>query len=497
MKPQSTYSPISLRYVAALRGNKPKRTGKDFTYAEAACDNPEKLVCLAASNPEGRFYGFVVTDAARRSAEMMASRRGVFNIVFLVGSPSEMLARIANGSSLPPMLDYLCCDETVSPLSAPERTALYDLAQKRLNPGGLFTTSYRPYQAEDGALAFLVRELAPEMNADQKQEFLSEIKRLGTTYLAGHKDVAARLDESIVRGTPESFFALYEKAPATSMTFDTMVAMGSRGMAYAGDAALVSNYVELAVPAEAQALVVGCRNHILYEPIKDLALDRAVRSDIWVKPPFDRSTAPAELFGGFAYGVTLPREQIPASFAAQGKTIDLSGQLYVKLIDLMSTMPIGIGDFLSHASGRDEDPAKIIEALQILVACGIASPMRGQLTIVNNASVAQPRLVGNFNRYLDQTDVTDQEVWFSSQVMGCGVILPARDALVMQALNRAGLSNSVSALMPELRRIAPTGAAMSIMQTDQPTAELAQSLVRDVIGKSLPQWYAYALLEAA
>jgi hypothetical protein len=67
----------------------------------------------------------------------------------------------------------------------------------------------------------------------------------------------------------------------------------------------------------------------------------------------------------------------------------------------------------------------------------------------------------------------------------------------MQALNRAGLSNSVSALMPELRRIAHTPTGMKIMQADEPTPEMAQSLVRDVVGKSLPQWYAYALLGAA
>jgi hypothetical protein len=67
----------------------------------------------------------------------------------------------------------------------------------------------------------------------------------------------------------------------------------------------------------------------------------------------------------------------------------------------------------------------------------------------------------------------------------------------MQALNRAGLSNSVSALMPELRRIANTPTALSIMQTDEPTPELARALVQDVVGKSLPQWYAYALLGAA
>ena len=40
MKPHSTFSPVSLRYIAALRGNKPKPTGTQFAYADARCTAP-------------------------------------------------------------------------------------------------------------------------------------------------------------------------------------------------------------------------------------------------------------------------------------------------------------------------------------------------------------------------------------------------------------------------------------------------------------------------
>jgi hypothetical protein len=109
----------------------------------------------------------------------------------------------------------------------------------------------------------------------------------------------------------------------------------------------------------------------------------------------------------------------------------------------------------------------------------------------------RPRLVGSFNRYLDKTNLSEKDVWFASQVMGCGVTLPASEAFVMQALNRGGLNNSVAALMPEIRRIANTPVAMSVLKLENATAEEAHAFILDVVGKSLPQWYAYALLEAA
>ena len=492
MKPTSLFSPVMLRYVAALRGHKPKKTGTEFSYGEMNCQDTENLICLAASNPEGRFYGFVAHEQARQSGEAQAAQRGIFNTVFVVGSATQIAERVRSGSTIPPMLDYLCCDESATALSDADRASLYELADKRLNPGGLFVSRYRAYDNEEGALRFLTRELAPEMNDEQKKEFLTELKRLGSRLLSRRADLASRLNDAIVKAAPDAFFASLGEGAAPSRAFDTLVAMGSRGLAYAGDANLTSNYVELVVPVEAQPLVVGCRNHVLYEPIKDLALDRTVRNDIWVRSPFDMSAEPAQLFGGFAYGITMPRNSVPPAIAAQGKAIDLSSPLYTKLIDLMTLLPLGIGDFLSHDSGKGEDPSQIMEALQVLVACGIAAPMRGKLAPTRTGNMTQPRFVGSFNRFVDKTAVGGGDVLLASPIMGCGVAVSAREALVMQALNRAGLSNSVSALLPELRRLAGTAAAQG-----EATSDEAVKMVRDVVDQALPQWYAYGLLEAA
>jgi hypothetical protein len=491
------FSPISLRYIAALRGNKPKKTGVAFCYAEAACTAPEDLICLAASNPEGRFYGFMADDNACRKAEEIRIQRSTANVVFLTGMPSILRAHLADNKNFLPKFDYLCCDESLTPLPAVEHAALISLAEECLNPCGLFVTSYCAYNCGDGALRFLVRELAPEMDSEQKQDFLTEIKKLGTAFFFKNLEMADALDKAIAERTPQDFFSLFDKGVATSATFDTLVAVGVHGFAYAGDASLASNYVELVVPHEAQDIIVSCRNSPLYEPIKDFALNRTMRSDIWIKAPLELSSNPAELFGGFAYGIVIPREKIPSAYAAKGKRINLSSSLYAKVLDLMEIMPIGVGDVLAHPSGQGENPEKILEVFQMLVACGFASPMRGALTAINNSPASNPHFVGNFNRFVDQTTLTGQDVLFASEVAGCGVVLPARDAFVMQAINRGGLNGSVKAIMPELHRIANTPAAISVIKTEKPTAQIAQAMILETLAKSLPQWYAFALLEAA
>jgi len=491
-------NPVSLSYVAALRGVTPRQPGESFSYADLTCAEPDLLACLAASNPEGRFFGLVADENARAGAAANAELRGVTNVSFLAGSPQTLLAQIVAGSAALPTLDYLVCDESAHDLTAADRKAAFAVAEKLLNPCGLLNYSYRAYGSDDGALRFLVRELAPEMDAQQAKEFLTEVKKLGGAFLGKHKDIALKLDAAIAKQKPDEFFEHFASGEAHSGSFDAVVALHPRGFTFAGSADIASNYIELSVPAETQKVIADCAKSALYEQVKDYALDRTLRSDVWVRQPVTQTGNLATLFGGFTYGITRSREQVPTSVDAHGKHIDLNTPVFSKLIDLLALMPAGIGDFLSHPNGAGFAATEVVGAMQILVACGIAQPMRAVCMTNDITNVVQPRLVGGFNRYLDKMPINGGELYLSSAVLGGAVAISARDALVMQALERAGLANSVSALLPELERLAKNPAvAARVMDVAEPTAEIARDMIQDVVSRSIVQWYAYGLLEAA
>jgi hypothetical protein len=296
---------------------------------------------------------------------------------------------------------------------------------------------------------------------------------------------------------PDDFFDLFEKDETGSKTFDTSINMGSRGFTYAGDSSASANYVELSVPVEAQQIIVSCRDNPLYEPLKDFAQNRNLRSDIWCKQPAAMNSDLAELFGSFSYGITLPRAKIPAEMEVQGKTVPLDSPLYTALIELMSMMPVGIGDILAHPKGGGFQAAEVVGAVQILVACGIARPMRGMYRLENMEDLAQPRLAGTFNRYLETASLTGNSVSLASLALGDVITVSLRDALVMQALNRVGLADSVSALLPELQRLAQDPSQAAKVMDSEPTAESAKQMIEDAVSESILQWYAYGLLEAA
>ncbi|HUY69007.1 MAG TPA: methyltransferase regulatory domain-containing protein [Alphaproteobacteria bacterium] len=497
MNPQFDFSPVSLGYIGALRHVRPRRRGSSFAYALAECRDFDALTGLAASNPEGHFYGLVEGEPEKTAATRLAEARGVRNVTFLAGSLGALVAAVEDGVSPLPPLQYLCCDERDAPLAPDAREDLFALAAKLLLPGGMFGYGYRAYAEADDSLHFLVQEFAPEMDVAQAEEFLGELKRLGPLYFGGHPEAAARIDRAIRDRQPDYFFSVYDGA-ARSATFDTITALRPRGFVYIGDAEPAMNYVELAAPPSSHRLILECRDNPLYETIKDFALNRLERCDVWCKPPAEAGDDPAELFGGFAFGIVKTRDEVPGRIETRGEPIDLRTPLFAKLIDLMTLIPLGIGDFLLHPDGQGFAPADVMAAMQILVAGGIARPMRGHSGLDQPIDSARPRLSGSYNRYLDQTPVTAADVLLASPIIGSAVTVPPREALVMQALDRAGLADSVSALLPELQRLAknPVTAAR-VMDSAEPTPETAQHIIKDVVAQSMVQWYAYGLVAAA
>ena len=494
----SSFSPVALSYVAALRGVTPRQPGVSFVHATVGCEDPERAVCLAASNPEGTFFVFVSCDADKPRGEGIAKERSVSNITFLTGTPGRILSDLTAGILTLPDFDYLCVDESRFALSAVERQALFDLAARQVQPSGLFTLVYQARQKEDDTLRFLVRELSPQMTPEQARDFLGEIYALGRRYLAANPLHAAALDVARATQNPQPFFDFFKEGATSSPSFDTFLALAGKGFSYGGDADLSTNYMELSVSVDAQRVVLEAESSPLYQQVKDFALHRPLRSDIWCRQPATQTADMAELFGGFSYSIATARSQVPSVLEVEGTRVDLSSPLYTKLMDLMAMMPVRVGDFLAHPEGKDFAPLDVVGAIQVLVACKIAQPVRGGWETGNVASVATPRFAGACNRFVDSAPVTAGETWMASPALGCPVRITAREALVMQALARGGLANSPAALLPELERLAASPSeATRVMDSAAPTAETAEQMIQETVNGSIVQWYAYGLLEAA
>lgn len=465
-------SPVNLSYVAALRGVKPRAPETPFAYAQYGVRDALALICLAASNPEGQFYGVIRDAAEAAKAQELSTARQVENIRF--GAPLML-----------PKLDYMVCD---SSLGEGEREEFFTLAASHLKPSGLLACSYRAYANAEDILSFIVSEFEPNLKAKDIPGFVADLRALGTTWFAKHPasdDAKVFLAEGRAKGQ------------ARSGTVDVMTALLPRGFAYAGDAVVGANYMELMAPAASHSVLEGCREHLLYEVLRDFATQRLDRADIWVRTPAEQTDNVVDLFGNFTFGITMPREQVPVRVKAEGKVLDFKQKPYPQWIELLTMLPASIGDFLAHPKGKGVEPIDAVAALQMLVAAGIARPMRGRYEASGEKTAQQPHWVLPFNRALNETPITSARVLLASSIIGGGLTVSAREALVLQALGRGGMTRSVDALLPELHRVATDPAlAAQIMDVAEPTPELAHNMVHNTVAQSLVRWYAYGVLAA-
>ena len=151
MTPHTVSSPVSLSYVAALRGLTPRKPGAPFAYAMAGCKKPWLLLCLAASNSEGKFYGLMSDDPAC-AAKRRNKRAPAMSIMFLFFQRSFEDAVLHNDR----------CRRCIicAPMKAKRRflqrnaQPCFDLAEEFLLPGGLFQYSYRAYTDERRRASF-------------------------------------------------------------------------------------------------------------------------------------------------------------------------------------------------------------------------------------------------------------------------------------------------------------------------------------------------------
>ncbi|MDD3182856.1 MAG: methyltransferase regulatory domain-containing protein [Alphaproteobacteria bacterium] len=482
-------SPTRLNYVGALRGLKPKSPDTAFIYAQTGLFDSETLVCLAASNPQAQFYGVIPNDQLLSYAQKVAKDRMISNISF-----------VNSLDLLPPKLDYLSAEYTQTPPSDAERETLFTTAETKLVPGGYFCFRYRAYENPDQILQFLISEYVPDLSTEQAQEFLEEIKALGSSYFADHPIARTALDKAMESKTPNTFFdaCVSKEQDVISGTFETMASLLPRDFSFVGDADFGANYIELAAPAAAHSTLDKCNDHLLYEPIKDFALQRLIRNDVWVKRPVEQTFENSELFGNFTFGITALRDHVPSSVTTQAGTIHLSTPIFTRLIDLMSSMPIGIGDFLHHPAGLGMNPDEVVAAINVLVACDIAQPMRARYEGQKKGDVMRPVWSNNFNALLNTIEISEPTIRLASSVTGSVVTLTAREALVLQAVNRVGLSLCAGSLQPELERLIiknPT-LATQIMEAAEPTDDVVHKIVVNVLTDSMPRWFAYGLLAA-
>lgn len=490
------FDPITLSYVMALRGVKPRLPGEGFTYAELGCGTGERIVLFAACNPEGVFFGFDTSIDKLNIAAQAAEELGVKNITFSQASASDLKEAVDGGIIASKSFDYLIYNEPDNQQHEVVAT-LGELAKSLLRENGVFAYRYATYDAQN-ADELLFRSMTRHILAEQpdKGEVLAkEWRALCDSYFAKHPAKAQEFDKALAEGKGFQWLrTASEGDTSTSKTLQVSQIFSGRDLTYLGSANLPANYMELSAPEASHKALEAKRLHPLYESLKDLATGTTQRIDLWGREKLQRTDNLVSLFDAFTFGVTEPAEQVARTATFQGKTISFTGPLYDGVISMASIMPVTIGDLVHNDRLSEVDAVTILNTVQLLVACGILSPMRASFE--GGIDLSNPKLVGSYNQSLRRINAEMQDYAFASTVTGRPVFFSGLGTLVIQNLDKGGMEGIASFMCDDLMRLSKHPFLQPLnLGNPQRAAEEAYNQIEIMFQQSMVRWFSLGVID--
>ena len=494
MTPQATslFDPVTLSYVTAIRGCRPRLPGETFLYATFGLDDAATFCALAASNPEGQFIGFARKEADAIKAAEAAADFGIENANFDAATPQDLSGQLKTKKFALPKLDYLVClDPKETEAKGAEKT-LAAIAGETIDEGGILALRYTV--AEGGVEAILHGLLTEIKNAGgDSLKALKDLETYGAAALKKAASVKKVVDAALKSNDAEKAFAL---AGTETRTHHYAAALRAAGFTYLGQANLKANYLEMSAPKATHQALLAQRGKPYYETAKDVATGTLERTDVWIKEPAPRIDNLVTLFGGFTFGIRRAANDVPDRIETAGEPLPISGELYRKIITHLADMPSTIGDLMTHDNMSHENAIDTLAAVQILAAGGILDVMRAPYS-GSSGNLQMPKLAGGYNQVLRRAKLGKDGFIFSSPMLGRPWVMPVLEATLVKEIDRVGfgeLASSFADLLPKIK--ADPRLSKWKLEKEEGRLEASIVLIDQLCQNNLVYWFAYGVFES-
>ncbi len=326
------FAPTWLDWVALLKGSEPPRTCRSML--ELGCGQGFGLCVLAAANPEMQFVGVDFNPEHIAHARSLVRRTGLTNIEFHE-------ADFLKTETYKPC-DYVVAHGVLTWVNRKVRSAIYQIIDQCLTPGGL---AYFSYNTLPGWLAthpvqHLMMQYAQRTGVNAASftsalKALENLKQAGAALFSAQPGIHTRLEQ--LNKVDQSY--LYHEYFHDSWTlfYFTQIAQeaAEAKLRFLGSATLPENYDGM-LPEKLREAIAQAPDPVLRELFKDLAINQSFRRDVFVR------------------GLTP---------VWTGEQLNLLAQKMVTLIQEPEAVSLKFQTSFGEVTGREEVYRPIIEAL--------------------------------------------------------------------------------------------------------------------------------------
>jgi SAM-dependent methyltransferase len=426
----SNLAPPLLRAVAALNGFTPP-PADDFDYCELGSGHGDTTATLAAAHPRARFLGVDVMAPHVDFAAGLARRGGLANVRFLERDFEDLRGEVL------PAFDYLTAHGVWTWISPAKRKALLAFAQARLKPGGLLYVSYNALPG--WAAAEPLRRLMVDGSAGGGDSMLERARRgvllakqlsdADAGYFKSNPAARMMLETMTSSGLPYVVHEYFTPHWHPMYFVDVAREMAAHGLYYVGQLPLHLNYGDLALRRALAELLKGVKDRIVFESLKDYALNEFFRREVYVKGTASRAASETETFlDGTPFGTLVEAAELPREVRLPHYTIKLDAPLFDTLLPALAERPTALAELARLPALASVGAARLREAALHLLLGSVIAPMTGSAPPAGTAPSAYNRMV------LGQELTADGVVVLAAPVAGTGVVVSGLEAAAIQLL---------------------------------------------------------------
>jgi hypothetical protein len=430
-------APPRLRAVAALNGFAPP-PAEEFDYCELGAGNGDTTATLAAAHPRARFVGVDVMPEHVAFASGLARRGGLGNVTFLERDFEDLVA-----SDLPPF-DFITAHGVLSWVSPAKRRALVAFAEAKLKQGGLLLVSYNalPGWAAVEPLRRLIAEGPGGDGVDTLERARRGVAlaRMLADAKAGYfaqNPVAATMLESMTR-TGLSYVVHEYLQPHWHPLYVADVAreMAAGGLYYIGQLPLHQNFADLSLPPALVELFKGVNDRIVFESLKDYALNEAFRRDVYIKGTAAHSAAETQAFlDTTPFGTLVAPSLIQRELRLPHYTVKFSGPVFDALLPALAEQPASAAELACQPALAPFGLQRIRDALVRLLLGEDVAPMHPATPPLSPAFKGHCRVPSAYNRMILEQDLgPESTVVLAAPAAGTGIVVEGTELTALRAL---------------------------------------------------------------
>jgi len=389
-------NPASIAFAALQAGYQAPRLDRPFRYLDLGCGHGYSTTLFAALFPEGDFQGIDLDPVHIASAEHLRQAASIDNAGFRATSFAAMAAA---ADALRQDCDFIVLHGVMSWVSAAVRRDIAAVIERRLKPGGIVYVSYncQPGWAAKMPLRELLLEAfdraAGATVAARIETAIALLRSLadsGAHYIDSNPAVLSVLE---MIESQEAGYLAHEFLNRHWTIFyhrDMAAEMQALGLSFLGSADAADNVPLLAVPQKPAALMAAQSDPVLRETLRDMALNRQFRRDLYgsgLKPLPLADYVDAWREARFVLAAS--RAQCALTIKRSFGDVTLDAAIFEPLLERLAKAPAGFDDLRAVPSIQAWGLGDQLQAIQLLVAADFARPVVGGAGVAADNPAAQ------------------------------------------------------------------------------------------------------------